>query len=200
MKKVIDEGVTVDYAKTAKGSATKYADPIHGAGSYRSHSSHKTHHMAALKKAGASDDHAAAIHKHASTNDDDHKKSNKPGYDYMSKQGKFTVHSKNVRIGDGGGDKIKYQVESTNNKMKRFKDIRESLEERKVDESDYPEVRKHLKKTGKGGSVSYTDNDGKTKKSGKYGGLMNRGGRSYAKVHHDDNTMGLVPLPNVHHK
>ena len=69
-----------------------------------------------------------------------------------------------------------------------------------VDEvTDYPEVRKHLKKTGKGGSVSYTDNDGKTKKTGKFGGLMNRGGRSYAKVHHDKG-MGLVPLPNIHHK
>ena len=106
------EGITVDYAKASKNSDTKYADPIHGTGSYRSHSDHKAHHMAALKKAGASDDHAAAIHKHASVNDDDHKKSNKPGYDYMSKQGKHTVHSKNVHIGDGGGDKIKYHVES----------------------------------------------------------------------------------------
>lgn len=73
--------------------------------------------------------------------------------------------------------------------MKQFKDIREQ---------QYPEVRKHLKKVGKNGSVSYKSNDG-SKKTGRYGGLMNRGGRSYAKVHHDDH-MAAVPLPNIHHK
>ena len=74
--------------------------------------------------------------------------------------------------------------------MKPFKEIREQ---------QYPEVRKHLKKVGKDGKVSYSDNKG-SKKTGRYGGLMNRGGNSYAKVHHDDNTMGMVPLPNIHHK
>ena len=73
--------------------------------------------------------------------------------------------------------------------MKQFKDIREQ---------QYPEVRKHLKKVGKNGSVSYKSTDG-SKKTGRYGGLMNRGGRSYAKVHHDDH-MAAVPLPNIHHK
>ena len=31
---------------------------------------------------------------------------------------------------------------------------------------------------------------------------MNRGGRSYAKVHHDGpgGGMAIVPLPNIHHK
>ena len=57
-------------------------------------------------------------------------------------------------------------------------------------------LRKHLRKIGKGGSVSYTDNDGKTKKTGSYGGLMNKGGRSYAKVHHKTH-MAIVPLPQV---
>ena len=73
--------------------------------------------------------------------------------------------------------------------MKAFKDIREQ---------QYPEVRKHLKKVGKNGTVSYKHNDG-SKKTGRYGGMMNRGGRSYAKVHHDDH-MAMVPLPNIHHK
>ena len=72
--------------------------------------------------------------------------------------------------------------------MKKFNDIREQ---------QYPEVRKHLKKVCRNGSVSYS-HDGK-KKTGRYGGLMNRGGRSYAKVHHDDH-MAAVPLPNIHHK
>ena len=73
--------------------------------------------------------------------------------------------------------------------MKKFNHIREQ---------QYPEVRKHLKKVGKNGSVSYKQNDG-SKKTGRYGGMMNRGGRSYAKVHHDDH-MAMVPLPNIHHK
>ena len=65
-----------------------------------------------------------------------------------------------------------------------------------VAEQEYPQVRKHLKKVGQGGEVHYT-HQGK-KKTGKYGGMMNRGGRSYAKVHHDDH-MAMVPLPQIHH-
>jgi hypothetical protein len=65
-----------------------------------------------------------------------------------------------------------------------------------MEEQDYPEVRKHLRKVGKDGSVSFT-NSGK-KMTGKYGGLANRGGRSYAKVHHDKG-MSMVPLPQIHH-
>ena len=76
--------------------------------------------------------------------------------------------------------------------MKSFKEIKS------VTEQDYPEVRKHLKKLGKNGNVSYRDNEGGTK-TGRYGGLMNRGGRSYAKVHRDDG-MSMVPLPQVKHK
>lgn len=59
-------------------------------------------------------------------------------------------------------------------------------------------LKKHLRKIGKGGSVSYTDNDGKTKKTGSYGGLMNRGGRSYAKVHHKTH-MAMVPTTQIHY-
>jgi hypothetical protein len=65
-----------------------------------------------------------------------------------------------------------------------------------MEEQDYPEVRKHLRKVGKDGSVSFTNSGKKT--TGKYGGLMNRGGRSYAKVHHDKG-MSMVPLPQIHH-
>ena len=71
-----------------------------------------------------------------------------------------------------------------------------------VAEQDYPQVRKHLKKVGKGGTVHYTHPE-HGKVAGEYGGLMNRGGRSYAKVHHKEgpmkNTMSMVPLPQVHH-
>ena len=52
-------------------------------------------------------------------------------------------------------------------------------------------------KVGKNGSVSYSH--GGEKKTGRYGGMMNRGGKSYAKVHHDDH-MAMVPLPNIKHK
>lgn len=86
--------------------------------------------------------------------------------------------------------------------MKKFKDIRSIAEKQEVDEViDYVKIRNHLKKTGKGGSVSYKHNDGSTK-TGKYAGLMNRGGRSYAKVDHDGPAggMAIVPLPNIHHK
>lgn len=76
--------------------------------------------------------------------------------------------------------------------MKSFKEMKSE-----VSEQEYPEVRKHLSKVGKGGSVSYS-HQGATK-TGKYGGLMNRGGRSYAKVHHDDGS-AMVPLPQVKHK
>ena len=75
------------------------------------------------------------------------------------------------------------------NIMKSFKEIREN---------QYPEVRKYLKKM-KGKQVSFTDNDGKTKKTGEFGGLMNRGGRPYAKVHHKGG-MALVPLPQINMK
>lgn len=68
--------------------------------------------------------------------------------------------------------------------MKTFKELREN---------QYPEVRKYLKKM-KGKQVSFT-NSGK-KVSGEFGGLMNRGGRSFAKVHTKDG-MSLVPLPQI---
>ena len=98
--------VTVDYAK-AKG----HASPMHGDG-YRAHPNHKKDHMTALKKAGASDEHAAAIHAHANASDSKLKDSNKAGYSQMSKHGKYTVHSKLVSGGEMGGDeKIKYHVE-----------------------------------------------------------------------------------------
>lgn len=80
--------------------------------------------------------------------------------------------------------------------MKTFKKIRETVAT-STELSEDP-LRKYLKKLGKGGTLSYTDNDGKTKKTGKYGGLMNRGGRSYAKVNHDKG-MSIVPLPQVHY-
>jgi len=74
--------------------------------------------------------------------------------------------------------------------MKQFKEIREQ---------QYPEVRKHLKKIGKDSNVSYTDMRTKSKKTGRYGGLMRMGAHTYAKVHHDDH-MAAVPLPQIHHK
>lgn len=76
--------------------------------------------------------------------------------------------------------------------MKTFKDIRETI--------DYPEIRKYLKKM-KDKEVSYTALGGKIEK-GKFGGLMNRGGRSYAKVHTTGPKGGLalVPLPQIKYK
>lgn len=78
--------------------------------------------------------------------------------------------------------------------MKTLKKIRED----RLPESELSEdpLRKYLKKLGKGGKLDYTDNDGKTKKTGKYGGLMRMGGRTYAKVHHAKG-MAVVPLPQV---
>ena len=64
-------------------------------------------------------------------------------------------------------------------------------------EDEYGHIKKHLRKVGKNGTVHYT-HDGKNK-TGRYGGLMNRGGRSYAKVHHDKH-MAMVPLPQINHK
>ncbi len=69
----------------------------------------------------------------------------------------------------------------------------ESVEEDNNYGPSHP-LRKHLKKVGKGGEVEYS-HQGKTHK-GRYGGLMNRGGRSYAKVHHDTH-MAMVPMPQV---
>ena len=62
---------------------------------------------------------------------------------------------------------------------------------------DYSDQKAHLKKVGKGGQVSYT-NSGK-KMSGEYGGLKNKGGRSYAMVHHKTHS-AMVPLPQINHK
>lgn len=101
----LDEAtVSIDYSK-AKG----HADPEHGGGN-RYSSKHKADHLAALKKAGASDEHAAAIHAHA--NASDHQDSNKSGYQVMSKHGKFTVHSKHIGDADtmGGSGHVKYHV------------------------------------------------------------------------------------------
>lgn len=80
--------------------------------------------------------------------------------------------------------------------MKNFKDIREQ---------QYPEVRKHLKKIGKGGQVSYTDHSSpkpkgqKPIKTGEYGGMMRMGANSYVKVHHKSH-MAAVPLDHINHK
>lgn len=71
--------------------------------------------------------------------------------------------------------------------MKSFKEIREN---------QYPEVRKYLKKM-KGKQVSFTNSGKKT--TGEFGGLMNRGGFTYAKVHHKKG-MALVPLPQINMK
>jgi hypothetical protein len=70
---------------------------------------------------------------------------------------------------------------------------------KKIDkmEEDYSDQKAHLKKVGKGGQVSYT-NSGK-KMSGEYGGLKNKGGRSYAMVHHKTHS-AMVPLPQINHK
>ena len=106
-EQTLSEGVTVDYSKAAG-----HADPMHGPGGYREHPNHKKDHMAALKKAGASSEHAAAIHAHANASDSKLKDSNKSGYSVMSKHGKYTVHSKSVSgSGDGASGKVKYHVE-----------------------------------------------------------------------------------------
>lgn len=72
----------------------------------------------------------------------------------------------------------------------------DKMEEGQVEES-HEDQRRHLKKVGKGGSVSYSVS-GKTM-TGEYGGLKNKGGRSYAMVHHDTHS-AMVPLPNIKHK
>lgn len=72
----------------------------------------------------------------------------------------------------------------------------DKMEEDQVEES-YEDQKKHLKKVGKGGSVSYSAS-GKTM-TGKYGGMKNKGGRSYAMVHHDTHS-AMVPLPQINHK
>ena len=80
--------------------------------------------------------------------------------------------------------------------MKKFKDIREQ---------QYPEVRKHLKKVGKGGQVSYTDHSSpkpkgqKPVRTGTYGGLMRMGAHTYVKVNHKDH-MAAVPFDHINHK
>ena len=85
--------------------------------------------------------------------------------------------------------------------MKKFKDIREQ---------QYPEVRKHLKKIGKGGQVSYTDHSSpkpkgkKPTKTGTYGGMMRMGAHSYAKIepHHGRGPMTALPIhqaDNIRH-
>jgi len=70
----------------------------------------------------------------------------------------------------------------------------DSFKKHVLAEDQYGHIKKHLRKVGKNGEVSYS-HDGKTK-TGRYGGMMNRGGRSYAKVHHDDH-MAMVPLHKV---
>lgn len=72
----------------------------------------------------------------------------------------------------------------------------DKMEEDQVEES-HEAQRRHLKKVGKGGSVSYSVS-GKNM-TGEYGGLKNKGGRSYAMVHHDTHS-AMVPLPNINHK
>lgn len=101
--------VTINYDKLSKSKDTKYADPLYGPGSYRENKDHKDHHMKALKSAGVSAQHAAAIHAHA--NHDDLQNSNKNGYDTMSKHNGLTVHSKTTGDEDGGGGKSSYMVE-----------------------------------------------------------------------------------------
>ena len=65
-----------------------------------------------------------------------------------------------------------------------------------IPEADYADVRKYLKKLGKGKDVTFVDNDGKTKQTGKFNGLMRRGPFTYAKVEHG-REMSLVPLPQI---
>jgi hypothetical protein len=79
---------------------------------------------------------------------------------------------------------------------KKIDKMRGHVEEGQVEES-HEDQRRHLKKVGKGGSVSYSVS-GKTM-TGEYGGLKNKGGRSYAMVHHNTHS-AMVPLPNIKHK
>jgi len=81
--------------------------------------------------------------------------------------------------------------------MKTYSEFKAEISE------DYTDVKKRLrsdaakhKKAGTTHQVSFTDNGKKV--TGRYGGLMNRGGYSYAKVH-ADKRLHAVPLPDVQH-
>ena len=94
-------------------------------------------------------------------------------------------------------DASKHKGMSTKKVDNRYSGV--SKASMKIDkmEEDYSDQKAHLKKVGKGGQVSYT-NSGK-KMSGEYGGLKNKGGRSYAMVHHKTHS-AMVPLPQINHK
>lgn len=83
--------------------------------------------------------------------------------------------------------------------MKTYSELKAELSE------DYEDVKRRLradaarhKKAGTTHHVSFTDSRTKKKVTGRYGGLMNRGGYSYAKVHTDTH-LHTVPLPHVQH-
>jgi len=81
--------------------------------------------------------------------------------------------------------------------MKTYSDLKAELSE------EYDDVKKRLrrdaakhKKAGTTHHVSFTDNGKKV--TGQYGGMMNRGGYSYAKIH-TKKGLHAVPLPDVQH-
>lgn len=74
--------------------------------------------------------------------------------------------------------------------MKSFKQLSEEL-------SEYEKHKKRVQKIKKGSDVSFTDSQTGNKVTGKYQGLKNRGGRSYAHVNSDKGAH-YVPVHHIH--
>jgi len=63
--------------------------------------------------------------------------------------------------------------------------------------AEYDKAKKRVQKMKKGDPVSFTNTKG-VKTTGRYKGLENRGGRSYAKVEVDNNQgMTMVPVTQI---
>lgn len=65
-----------------------------------------------------------------------------------------------------------------------------------INESDYDVSKKRVQKIKKGSTVSFMDHDG-NKQNGTYNGMINRGGRSYAKVEIEKKGMVMVPVTQI---
>lgn len=72
-----------------------------------------------------------------------------------------------------------------------------ALEENVSNEDAYNAAKKRVQKSKKGTMMSFETPQGE-KKTGKYNGLMNRGGRSYAKIEMGKDGMTLVPVTQIH--
>jgi len=64
---------------------------------------------------------------------------------------------------------------------------------------DYETAKRRVSRLKKGSTVSFTSSKDGTRKSGEYKGLINRGGRSYAKVEMGARDgMMMVPVTQIH--